>query len=135
MAASHLTVTATNENPSTDPRIVMVAGSVSVTGMNGVALDGMVAVGLISNTTEAYVSDSAVTNRSANPALNVWAWAGRTIANAATAAAARRVCMAKPAKWKRAGGLKLARPARRVNRPPVYPSGLRLNFWYGRRMP
>lgn len=67
LTSGTLTVEATADNPSFEPRIVSIAGSAGITtsaGSTGGA--GMVAVNVIKGTTEAFVSDSEITETTAS---------------------------------------------------------------------
>ena len=62
MTGGTLEVSATNENSTTDPRIISITGFVGLGGgATSGAGAGMIAVNVIKNETEAYVDDSTVT--------------------------------------------------------------------------
>jgi len=68
MADGTLTVSALNENPSMDPRIIAITGSVGIgSGARSVGGAGTISVNIISNDTEAYVKDSTITETPGNP--------------------------------------------------------------------
>jgi hypothetical protein len=64
-----LDVTASNENPTTDARIVALTGTVGVSSQgNGVA--GMIGVNVVTDTTDAHLSNTTYTNTNLDPTGN-----------------------------------------------------------------
>jgi hypothetical protein len=63
-----LDVQASNENPTTNARIVALTGTVGASTGNGVAV--MIGVNVIADTTDAHLKDTTYTNTNANSATN-----------------------------------------------------------------
>src|SRR5262249_26688235 len=66
-------VSASNENPTTDARIVALTGTVGISADAGPGNTGagvMIGVNVIADTTEAYLSDTSYTNTNTNSSSN-----------------------------------------------------------------